>query len=241
MSKKKATEKTEFKPPTEKSVNVRVKLKHIEHVELRKSQQQYSINIEKHDVTFCHGPAGTSKTFTACYTALKLLAEKKIKKVILCKPIQESGEKLGFLPGGIEDKIDPFMQSYISNLKKIVGEDITTRLLDRGLIVFKPLAYMRGDTFDDSLMILDEAQNATFKQLMLFITRMGKTSKVLVTGDISQYDIPKKSAGLPGFIKMMDGIDGVKNFVFTEEDIVRAEILKKIVRRYEKYKPLNDI
>ena len=90
-------------------------------------------------------------------------------------------------------------------------------------------------------MILDEAQNATFKQLMLFITRMGKTSKVLVTGDISQYDIPKKSAGLPGFIKMMDGIDGVKNFVFTEDDIVRAEILKKIVRRYEKYKPLNDI
>ena len=99
---------------------------------------------------------------------------------------------------------------------------------------------MRGDTFDDCLMILDEAQNCTFKQLMLFITRMGKMSKTLITGDISQYDIPKKSAGLPGFIKLMDGIDGVKNFIFTEDDIVRAEILKKIVKRYEKYKPMNE-
>jgi len=228
-----------IKPPTQRRSYVRVKIEHIQHVKLRKSQQQYSRNIEKHDVTFCHGPAGTSKTYTACYTALKLLAEKKIRKIILCKPIQESGEKLGFLPGGIEEKIDPFMQSFISNLRKIVGEEITQRLLDRGIIVFKPLAYMRGDTFDDSLMILDEAQNATFKQLMLFITRMGKTSKVLITGDISQYDIPKKSTGLPSFIKLMEGIDGVKNFIFTEEDIVRADILKKIVRRYEKYKPIN--
>jgi phosphate starvation-inducible PhoH-like protein len=226
------------KPPVTRRRHVRVKIEHIQHVNLRKSQQQYSRNIEKHDVTFCHGPAGTSKTFTACYTALKLLAEKQIRQVVLCKPIQESGEKLGHLPGGIEEKIDPFMQSYISNLKKIVGEEITQRLLDRKIIVFKPLAYMRGDTFDDSLMILDEAQNATFKQLMLFITRMGKTSKVLITGDISQYDIPKKNTGLPGFIKLMDGIDGVKNFIFTEEDIVRAEILKKIVNRYEKYKPI---
>jgi len=241
MSKKKATKNTEVKQPTQaRSTHVRVKLEHIQHVVLRKSQQQYSRNIEKHDVTFCHGPAGTSKTYTACYTALKMLAEKKIKQVILCKPIQESGEKLGFLPGGIEDKIDPFMQSYISNLKKIVGEDITRRLLDRGLIVFKPLAYMRGDTFDDCLMILDEAQNATFKQLMLFITRMGKTSKVLITGDTSQYDIPKRSAGLPGFIELMEGIDGVKNFMFTEDDIVRAEILKKIVNKYDKWKSTNE-
>ena len=228
------------KPPVTRRRHVRVKLEHIQHVKLRQSQQQYSRNIEKHDVTFCHGPAGTSKTYTACYTALKMLAEKKISQVILCKPIQESGEKLGFLPGGIEDKIDPFMQSYVSNLKKIVGEDITERLLDRNIIIFKPLAYMRGDTFDDCLMILDEAQNCTFKQLMLFITRMGKTSKTLITGDVSQYDIPKKSAGLPGFIKLMDGIDGVKNFIFTEDDIVRADILKKIVKRYEKYKPMND-
>ena len=241
MSKKKLSKNTESKPSSPRRRHVRVKVEHIQHVKLRQSQERYSKTIEKHDVTFCHGPAGTSKTFTACYTALKMLAEKKIKQVILCKPIQESGEKLGFLPGGIEDKVDPYMQSYISNLKKIVGEEITDRLLERGVIVFKPLAYMRGDTFDDCLMILDEAQNATFKQLMLFITRMGKTSKTLITGDVSQYDIPKKSAGLPGFIRLMYGIKGVENFEFTEDDIVRAEILKKIVRRYEKHKPLNDI
>lgn len=240
MAKKKSSKNSESKPPTTRRRHVRVKLEHIQHVELRQSQQQYSRNIEKHDVTFCHGPAGTSKTYTACYTALKMLAEKKIKQVILCKPIQESGEKLGFLPGGIEDKIDPFMQSYISNLKKIVGEEITQRLLDRNIIIFKPLAYMRGDTFDDCLMILDEAQNATFKQLMLFITRMGKESKTLITGDVSQYDIPKRNAGLPGFIELMDGINGVKNFKFTEDDIVRADILKEIVKRYEKYKPMNE-
>jgi phosphate starvation-inducible PhoH-like protein len=116
-----------------------------------------------------------------------LLAEKKVQKIILCKPIQESGEKLGFLPGDIADKIDPYMQSYISNFKKIAGNELIESLIHYGLIEFKPLAFMRGDTFDDAFMILDEAQNATFKQLMLFTTRMGKNSKVLVTGDISQY------------------------------------------------------
>jgi phosphate starvation-inducible protein PhoH and related proteins len=240
MSKKKSSKNMESEAPTPKKRHVRVKVEHIQHVRLRQSQERYSKTIEDSDVTFCHGPAGTSKTFTACYTALKMLAEKKIKQVILCKPIQESGEKLGFLPGSIKDKVDPYMQSYVSNLKKIVGEEITERLLEREVIVFKPLAYMRGDTFDDCLMILDEAQNATFKQLMLFITRMGKTSKTLITGDVSQYDIPKRSAGLPGFIKLMDGIKGVENFEFTEDDIVRAEILKKIVNKYDMWKADNE-
>lgn len=240
MAKKKTTKTAEIKVPTASPTHIRVKPEHIQHVKLRQSQEKYSRTIEESDVTFCHGPAGTSKTFTACYTALKMLAERKIQQVVLCKPIQESGEKLGFLPGGIEDKMDPYMQSYISNLKKIVGTEITERLIEREIIVFKPLAYMRGDTFDNCLMILDEAQNATFKQLMLFITRMGKKSKTLITGDVSQYDIPKKSAGLPGFIKLMEGINGVNNFEFTEDDIVRAEILKKIVKKYDLWKSEND-
>jgi len=240
MAKKKPTKNAEIKVPTAKPTHIRVKPEHIQHVKLRQSQEKYSRTIEESDVTFCHGPAGTSKTFTACYTALKMLAERKIQQVVLCKPIQESGEKLGFLPGGIEDKMDPYMQSYISNLKKIVGTEITERLIEREIIVFKPLAYMRGDTFDNCLMILDEAQNATFKQLMLFITRMGKKSKTLITGDVSQYDIPKKSAGLPGFIKLMEGINGVNNFAFTEDDIVRADILKKIVKKYDIWKSEND-
>jgi phosphate starvation-inducible PhoH-like protein len=240
MAKKKTTPKAEPKKPAEVTRHIRVKPEHIQHVKLRQSQEKYSRTIEENDVTFCHGPAGTSKTFTACYTALKMLAERKIQQVVLCKPIQESGEKLGFLPGGIEDKMDPYMQSYISNLKKIVGTEITERLIEREVIVFKPLAYMRGDTFDNCLMILDEAQNSTFKQLMLFITRMGKKSKTLITGDVSQYDIPKKSAGLPGFIKMIEGVKGVQCFEFGEDDIVRAEILKKIVNKYDKWKSENE-
>jgi len=205
-------------------------------VQLRQSQNKYVNTILENEITFCQGPAGTSKTFTACYTALKLLASKEISQVVLCKPIQESGEKLGFLPGDIKEKIDPYMQSYISNLKKIVGDETTNALVENELIVFKPLAFMRGDTFDNSLMILDEAQNATFKQLMLFVTRMGKGSKVIVTGDVSQYDIPKNNVGLPGFIQLMDGVKGIGHHEFREKDIVRAKILQDVVNRYDKWK-----
>ncbi len=213
-----------------------VKEDNIKHVNLRDNQREYVNQILKNQITFCSGPAGTSKTFTACYTSLLLLAEKKVKKIILCKPIQESGEKLGFLPGDIADKIDPYMQSYISNFKKIVGDELVESLIHYGLIEFKPLAFMRGDTFDDAFMILDEAQNSTFKQLMLFTTRMGKSSKVLVTGDVSQYDIPKAQAGLPGFMALMKGVNGVGEHIFGNKDIVRAKILQEIVDRYDKWR-----
>jgi phosphate starvation-inducible PhoH-like protein len=205
-------------------------------VQLRQSQNNYVNTILENEITFCQGPAGTSKTFTACYTALKLLSMGTIKQIVLCKPIQESGEKLGFLPGDIKDKIDPYMQSYVSNLKKIVGNQLTESLLESEVIVFKPLAFMRGDTFDDSLMILDEAQNADFRQLMLFVTRMGKGSKVIVTGDVSQYDIPKYNVGLPNFIKLMERIKGIGYHEFTQSDIVRAKILQDVVQRYDKWK-----
>lgn len=226
------------KTSSEHSPNIKkmaVKEDDIKHVNLKNNQREYVNQILKNDITFCSGPAGTSKTFTACYTSLHLLAEKKVKKIILCKPIQESGEKLGFLPGDIADKIDPYMQSYISNFKKIVGNELTESLVHHGIIEFKPLAFMRGDTFDDAFMILDEAQNSTFKQLMLFTTRMGKNSKVLVTGDISQYDIPKAMAGLTGFIELMRGIKGVGHHTFSNSDIVRAKILQDVVDRYDKW------
>ena len=233
--------KTKPEKPKVVRRHVRLKKEHLLHVKLRQTQEKYLRTISNNEVTLCHGPAGTSKTFTACFTALTLLAEKKIKQIILCKPIQESGEKLGHLPGGVDEKIEPFMQSFVSNLRKIIGDEITQRLLDRGIIEFKPLAYMRGDTYDDCLMILDEAQNCTFKQLMLFITRMGKTSKVVIAGDVSQYDIPKAQAGLPGFIELLTGIKGVSSFKFSEDDIVRAEILKDIVNKYNKWKAENNI
>jgi len=204
--------------------------------QLRQSQQEYVHQILNNDITFCSGPAGTSKTYTACYVALKLLSEKKIQNVILCKPIQEAGEKLGFLPGDIKDKIDPYMQSYISNMNKIIGPKLTEMLIESEVIQFKPLAFMRGDTFDDALMILDEAQNATFKQLMLFVTRMGKSSKVIVTGDVSQYDIAKNNIGLEAFTELMKDIKGVGHHKFTQKDIVRAKILQDVVNKYDKWK-----
>jgi len=212
----------------------------LKRVQLRQSQQKYLNQIENNEITFCHGPAGTSKTFTACFAALKLLKEKKIKQIILCKPIQEAGEKLGFLPGDKDEKVDPYMKSYKSNIEKIIGHEETKILFDKNIIKFEPLAYMRGDTFDDSLMILDEAQNATFKQLMLFVTRMGKDSKVIVTGDVSQHDIAASRVSLPNFIELIGNVKGVGTHIFNDKDIVRAKILQDIVKRYDQWRSENE-
>jgi len=209
-------------------------------VQLRQSQHKYLNQIEKNEITFCYGPAGTSKTFTACFAGLKLLKEKKIKQIILCKPIQEAGEKLGFLPGDKDEKVDPYMKSYKSNIEKIIGHEQTKLLFDKNIIKFEPLAYMRGDTFDDSLMILDEAQNATFKQLMLFVTRMGRDSKVIVTGDVSQADITASRVSLPDFINLIENVNGVGTHIFGEKDIVRAKILQDIVNRYDRWRSENE-
>jgi len=209
-------------------------------VQLRQSQQQYLNTINENQITFCYGPAGTSKTFTACFAALKMLENKEIEHVILCKPIQEAGEKLGFLPGEIDEKIAPYIQSYKSNIIKIIGVEKTDALFDKGVFHFEPLAYMRGNTYDNALMILDEAQNADWKQLMLFVTRMGRDSKVVVAGDVSQHDIIKSKVSLPAFIEMLKGVKGVGEHVFGDKDIVRAKILQEIVNRYDKWKVDNN-
>jgi len=208
----------------------------IKRVQLRQSQKNYVLTVDENQITFCHGPAGTSKTFTACYLALKMYANKEISRIVLCKPLEDSGRSLGFIPGDIDEKIAPYLKSYKSNIEKIIGVEKTKMMFDKNIISFEPLAYMRGDTYDDALMILDEAQNAEMKSLMLFVTRMGKDSKCIVAGDINQYDIQKSKVSLPKFIEIIENVKGVGIHLFTEKDIVRAKILIDIVKRYDNWK-----
>lgn len=212
----------------------------LQHITLTQSQTKYLNLILENDITFCYGVAGTSKTFIVCLAALKLYTAGRISKIILSKPIQESGEKLGFLPGDIKEKIDPFMESYRSNLVKLLKDPHLVNWLEQmGVIEYRPLAYMRGSTFDDCLMVLDEAQNANFKQLMLFITRLGKESKAVVCGDVSQSDIVKEQVALPDFIKLVKGLAGLAVHKFGEEDVMRKDILIQIIKRYEEWKDKN--
>lgn len=196
--------------------------------------------IRHNTLTVCQGPAGTSKTFTACYTSLALLADGKIDKIILTKPIQESGENLGFLPGTKDEKTDPYMMSYFSNFEKIIGKASLDFMRGNGDIIVEPLAYMRGTTYDRSIMLLDEAQNCTMTQLMLWVTRLGSESKAIMMGDVSQYDIKKGDSKFLEFIDLIETVEQVNNFKFTSEDIVRNKFLIDIVDRYEGWKAKND-
>lgn len=207
-------------------------------IRLTESQQELFKKIKTNDIIIAHGPSGSSKTFTSCYTAVDLFQNKqsKIDQIVLVKPIEESGEELGFLPGGIDEKTAPYMQSFLDNLKKIVPSQTLSAMSSKKNIIFEQLAYMRGRTFDNAVMILDEAQNADFRQLMLFITRMGNNTKVIITGDVSQYDIKNDSVGLLHFVKMIQDIPGVATHQFGKSDIVRNKILTEITDRYEKMK-----
>jgi phosphate starvation-inducible PhoH-like protein len=209
-------------------------------IELTPKQHELYKGIRNNMLTVCQGPAGTSKTFTACYTALSLLADKKIDQIILTKPIQESGENLGFLPGTVEEKVDPYMKSYFSNFEKIIGKGSFEFLKATEQIIVEPLAYMRGTTYDRSIMLLDEAQNCTMTQLMLWVTRLGNDSKAILMGDVSQYDIKKKDSKFIEFINLIDGVQQLNNFRFGVEDIVRNKFLIDIVDRYEKWKYENN-
>lgn len=210
-------------------------------VTLSEKQNELYKSIRNNTLTIVHGPAGTSKTFTSCYTALSLLADKKIEQIIITKPNIESGPSLGLLPGTIDDKVDPYKQSYYTNFCKILDKRTIDFLFSTEEIKFEPLSYMRGSTYDNCLMLLDECQNSSISQLMLWSTRLGKNSKAVMMGDTSQYDVKKKDSGYIDFIKMTDGMDGLCCFKFQNEDIVRNKFLIELTNRYDKYRIEKDI
>ena len=199
-------------------------------------QKQYVSAIEKNTIVLGIGPAGTGKTFLAVAMAVKALREKKVAKIILTRPAVEAGERLGFLPGDLQSKIDPYLRPLYDALFEMMGPENYQRQLEKNIIEVAPLAYMRGRTLDDSFIILDEAQNATPEQMKMFLTRLGFNSKAVVTGDLTQTDLPfGKKSGLAIATKILDGIDDIAIHRFTDRDVVRHRLVQKIIQAYDKY------
>ncbi|MCQ2435524.1 MAG: PhoH family protein [Clostridia bacterium] len=199
-------------------------------------QKKYIEAINKNTVVLGIGPAGTGKTFLAVAAASKALKSKQVSRIILTRPAVEAGEKLGFLPGDLQTKIDPYLRPLYDALFEMLGSDAYQRYLERGTIEIAPLAYMRGRTLDDSFIILDEAQNTTPEQMKMFLTRLGFNSKAVVTGDITQTDLPTgQKSGLREAVKILHGIDDIAIHEFTERDVVRHKLVQKIILAYDKY------
>ncbi len=196
-------------------------------------QQKYIETIRKNTLTFAIGPAGTGKTYLAMALSVMALKNKEAERIILTRPAVEAGEKLGFLPGDLTQKVDPYLRPLYDAMYDFMGADSYTRLLERGTVEVAPLAYMRGRTLSDAFIILDEAQNTTPEQMKMFLTRIGFNSKVIVTGDITQTDLPAgKSSGLAEAIRILDGIPGIGIVELTGKDIVRHELVQRIVEAY---------
>lgn len=199
-------------------------------------QKKYVEAIKNNTVVFGVGPAGTGKTFLAVALAVAALREKRVNRIILTRPAVEAGEKLGFLPGDLQNKIDPYLRPLYDALYEMLGSDTYQRYVERGTIEIAPLAYMRGRTLDDSFIILDEAQNTTPEQMKMFLTRLGFNSKAIITGDITQTDLPfGKKSGLVEVVKVLDNIEDIAIHRFTDRDVVRHRLVQKIILAYEKY------
>ncbi len=199
-------------------------------------QRRYVEAIKKHTVTFGIGPAGTGKTFLAVAMAVRALRDKQVSRIILTRPAIEAGEKLGFLPGDLQSKIDPYLRPLYDAMYEMMGPENYQRQLEKGVIEIAPLAYMRGRTLDDSFIILDEAQNATPEQMKMFLTRLGFNSKAVITGDLTQTDLPSgQKSGLSVAVKILDGVEDIAVHAFTDRDVVRHQLVQRIIRAYEKY------
>lgn len=191
--------------------------------------------FEKHDITVVTGPAGTGKTFLAVVYASNLLKKGTIKKVIVTRPVVEAGESLGFLPGDLKEKVDPYLRPIYDSFEAVFGTDNVQRMLEKGIIEISPLAYMRGRTLNDAVVILDEAQNTTGMQMKMFLTRLGFNAKMIINGDITQIDLPShKSSGLIAALDILKDIDEIAIVQMTNQDIVRHPIVQKILEAYEK-------
>ena len=198
------------------------------------NQRRMVDSIGKNDVLFAIGPAGTGKTYTAVALAVRALKNKEIKRIILTRPAVEAGESLGFLPGDLKEKVDPYLRPLYDALYDMLGVEQTEKLMEKGVIEIAPLAYMRGRTLEDAYVILDEAQNTTDNQMKMFLTRLGFRSKMIVTGDISQIDLPRNTTS--GLIRALDILEGVKGISFihlSAMDVVRHPVVQRIIERYD--------
>ncbi len=199
-----------------------------------KNQKVLIEEFKENDLIFAIGPAGTGKTYTAIALAVQSLKEMRVKRIILSRPAVEAGENLGFLPGDLREKLDPYLQPLYDALLDMIPYKKLEKYIEEKIIQIAPLAFMRGRTLSDAFVILDEAQNATYTQLKMFLTRMGENSKFIVTGDITQIDLPKKAdSGLPISFDILQGIDGISFVKFDKSDIIRHRIVGKIVEAYE--------
>ena len=198
-------------------------------------QKKYIDSIKNNTVTLGVGPAGTGKTYLAVAAAVAAFREKQINRIILTRPAVEAGERLGFLPGDLQSKVDPYLRPLYDALFDMLGAETYQRFVERGNIEVAPLAYMRGRTLDDSFIILDEAQNTTGEQMKMFLTRLGFNSKMVITGDVTQIDLPDgKRSGLKEAVRILKGVDDIAIFRFTEKDVVRHKLVQDIIRAYER-------
>ena len=199
-------------------------------------QKKYCEAINKNTITFGVGPAGTGKTYLAVALAVTAFRAKQVEKIILTRAAVEAGEKLGFLPGDLQSKVDPYLRPLYNALFDMLGAENFQKYQERGSIEVAPLAYMRGRTLDDSFIILDEAQNTTQEQMKMFLTRLGFNSKMVVTGDITQIDLPAgKKSGLTKVMRILKNVDDIEICKFTQKDVVRHRLVQEIIKAYEKY------
>jgi phosphate starvation-inducible PhoH-like protein len=202
------------------------------------NQRRYIEAIEQNDMVFGVGPAGTGKTYLAVAMAVAAVVSKRVSRIVLVRPAVEAGERLGFLPGTLQEKIDPYLRPLYDALFDMLDFEKVEKMIERNIIEVAPLAFMRGRTLNEAFIILDEAQNTTVEQMKMFLTRMGNNSKAVITGDITQIDLPNpRKSGLVDAINVLDGVEGIEFCQFEETDVVRHSLVQRIVRAYESAKP----